>query len=59
MGSADACMAEINRLGYRQQATYQPLERFWPFQWIETGIYALLTLGLTWFCFWWFRRRLA
>ncbi|MEV4110606.1 ABC transporter permease [Nonomuraea sp. NPDC049695] len=53
------CTPEINRLGYRQQATYQPLERFWPFQWIETGIYALLTLGLTWFCFWWVRRRLS
>ncbi|NRQ33724.1 ABC transporter permease [Nonomuraea sp. NN258] len=47
----DACTAEINRLGYRQRATYQPLARFWPFQWIETGIYALLTLGLTWLCF--------
>ena len=55
----DACWVEINRLGYRQQATYQPLERFWPFQWIETGIYALLTLGLTWFSFWWIRRRLS
>jgi hypothetical protein len=55
----DACMAEINRLGFRQQATYQPLERFWPFQWIETGIYAVLTLGLTWFAFWWIRRRLS
>ncbi|MEU8384153.1 ABC transporter permease [Streptosporangium sp. NPDC048865] len=53
------CLAEINRLGYRQQATYQPLERFWAFQWIETGIYALLTVGLTWFCFWWVRRRLS
>ncbi|MEV6868779.1 ABC transporter permease [Streptosporangium subroseum] len=56
---SDACMVEINRLGYRQQATYQPLERFWPFQWIETGIYALLTLGLTWLSFWWIRRRLS
>ncbi|MER7366781.1 ABC transporter permease [Nonomuraea wenchangensis] len=55
----DPCIAEINRLGYRQQATYQPLERFWPFQWIETGIYALLTLGLSWLCFWWIRRRLS
>ncbi|MEU4835613.1 ABC transporter permease [Streptosporangium sp. NPDC023615] len=53
------CLAEINSLGYRQRATYQPLERFWPFQWIETGIYALLTAGLTWFCFWWVRRRLS
>jgi len=58
-GGGDGCMVEINRLGYRQQAAYQPLERFWPFQGIETGIYALLTLGLTWFCFWWIRRRLS
>ncbi|WP_433444466.1 ABC transporter permease [Nonomuraea sp. CA-141351] len=54
-----ACPAEISRLGYRQKVTYQPLERFWPFQWTETGIYALLTLGLTWLCFWWIRRRLS
>ncbi|MFI6740617.1 ABC transporter permease [Nonomuraea sp. NPDC050451] len=57
--NTDACLVEINRLGYRQQATYQPLERFWPFQWIETGIYALLTLGLTWLSFWWIRRGLS
>ncbi|MFG1680797.1 ABC transporter permease [Nonomuraea sp. NPDC049269] len=55
----DACTAEINRLGYRQQATYQPIESFWPFQWIETGIYALLTLGLIWLCFWRVRRGLS
>ncbi|MDH2428902.1 ABC transporter permease subunit [Sphaerisporangium sp. TRM90804] len=55
----DGCLVEINRLGYRQQATYHPLDRFWPFQWIETGIYALLTAGLTWFSFWWIRRRLS
>ncbi|MCK2215401.1 ABC transporter permease [Actinomadura sp. ATCC 31491] len=54
-----ACLAEINRLGYRQQAEYHPLGRFWPFQWLETGLYALLTLGLTGFCFWWIRRRLS
>ncbi|MFD0658830.1 ABC transporter permease [Thermocatellispora tengchongensis] len=55
----DPCLAEINRLGYRQQATYQPFERFWPFQWIETGLYAALSLGLTGFCFWWIGRRLS
>jgi ABC-type transport system involved in multi-copper enzyme maturation permease subunit len=55
----DACMVEINRLGYRQKVTYQPLDRFWSFQWIETGIYAFLTLGLTWLSFWWIRRRLS
>ncbi|MET8141222.1 ABC transporter permease [Sphaerisporangium sp. NPDC005288] len=56
---AGGCTAEINRLGFRQRATYHPLERFWPFQWIETGIYALLTLGLTGFCFRWIRRRVS
>ncbi|WP_281274091.1 hypothetical protein [Sphaerisporangium album] len=39
--------------------TYQPLEHFWIFQWIETGIYALLTVGLAWSSFWWIRRRLS
>jgi hypothetical protein len=55
----DPCLVEINRLGYRQQATFHPLDRFWPFQWIETGIYAVITAGLTWFTFWWTRRRLS
>jgi hypothetical protein len=54
-----ACLAEIKRLGYRQQLTYQPSSRFWPFQWYETGIYTTLTLGLAGFCFWWIRRRLS
>lgn len=39
--------------------TYQPADRFWTFQWIETGIYlaiSVLALGLT---FWWVRRRIA
>ncbi|MBB5079492.1 ABC transporter permease [Nonomuraea endophytica] len=58
-GGGDGCLGEVNRLGYRQQVTYQPLERFWLFQWIETGIYALLAVGLTWLSFWWIRRRLS
>ncbi len=58
-GSPDGCPVEINAQGYRQQATYHPLDRFWAFQWIETGIYAALTIGLTWFSFWWIRRRLS
>jgi ABC-type transport system involved in multi-copper enzyme maturation permease subunit len=56
-GGLGACTAEIGRLGYRQRATYQPLERFWAFQWMETGIYAGLSLGLTWLSFRWMRRR--
>ncbi|MEW9534227.1 ABC transporter permease [Microbispora sp. NPDC049125] len=58
-GDLDPCLVEINRLGYRQRATYQPFERFWPFQWVETGLYALLTLGLAGLCFRWIRRRVS
>ncbi|WP_066364623.1 ABC transporter permease subunit [Herbidospora mongoliensis] len=57
--SQENCLGAVNALGYRQLASYHPLDRFWPFQWIETGIYAVLTLGLTWFSFWWIRRRLS
>jgi hypothetical protein len=54
-----ACLAEVTRLGYRQQVTYQPSSRFWAFQWYETGIYTALTLGLAGSCFWRIRRRLS
>ena len=53
------CLAEVTRLGYRQQLTYQPSSHFWPFQWYETGIYTALTLGLAGLCFWRIRRRLS
>jgi hypothetical protein len=56
---ARACLAEIARLGYRQEATYHPASRFWAFQWYETGIYTALALGLAGFCFWRIRRRLS
>lgn len=53
------CFAELKRLGYRQQVTYQPASRFWAFQWYETGIYAVLALGLAGLCFWRIRHRLS
>jgi ABC-type transport system involved in multi-copper enzyme maturation permease subunit len=57
--SVTACLDEIQRLGYRQEATYHPSSRFWPFQWYETGIYTALALGLAGFCFWRIRRSLS
>jgi hypothetical protein len=46
--------------GYRgNYLAYQPADRFWTFQWIETGIYlaiSMLALGLT---VWWVRWRLT
>jgi hypothetical protein len=53
------CLAEIERLGYRQEATYHPASRFWPFQWLETGIYLALALGLAGLCFRRLRRPLS
>lgn len=54
-----ACLADLQRLGYRLQATYHPSSRFWPFQWYETGIYTTLALGLAGICFWQIRRSLS
>ncbi|MBO2454634.1 ABC transporter permease subunit [Actinomadura barringtoniae] len=53
------CFDEIDRLGYRQEVTYQPSSRFWTFQVIETGIYTALAALLAGFSFWWIRRRLT
>jgi ABC-type transport system involved in multi-copper enzyme maturation permease subunit len=55
----EACLAEVARLGYRQQVSYQPANRFWPLQWTESGIYLALAAGLAGFCFWHIRRRLS
>jgi hypothetical protein len=43
ISSTLACMA---RLGYRSFTTYQPGYRFWPFQFIETGIFVALAAAL-------------
>ncbi|MEW2356908.1 ABC transporter permease [Spirillospora sp. NPDC029432] len=58
-GPPKRCLDEINERGYRQVLTYHPSSRFWPLQWAEAGVYAVLTLGLTGFCFWWIRRRMS
>jgi hypothetical protein len=43
MNATIACVA---RLGYRSFTTYQPGYRFWPFQFIETGIFVALAAAL-------------
>jgi hypothetical protein len=53
------CLAELERLGYRQEATYHPAGRFWAFQWAETAISTVLAVGLAGFCFWRIRRPLS
>jgi hypothetical protein len=53
------CLAEVKRLGYRQQVTYQPSSRYWTFQAYETAIFVGLALLLSGFCFWRLRDRVA
>ena len=43
--------------GYREAITYLPTSRYWPLQWIETGIFLALALALAGFCFWRLGRR--
>jgi hypothetical protein len=43
--------------GYREAITYLPTGRYWPLQWIETGIFLALALVLGWFSFWRLNRR--
>jgi hypothetical protein len=43
--------------GFREAITYEPASRYWPTQWIETGIFLALALVLAGFCFWRLGRR--
>lgn len=45
-GQISSTLACLARLGYRSFTTYQPGYRFWPFQFIETGIFAALGAAL-------------
>jgi hypothetical protein len=54
-----ALQACIDQLGVHQQLVYQPVGRYWAFQWYETGIFLAAAAVLAGFCFWWVRRRLA
>ena len=49
--SPNQCNAAIAGLHLRQVVTYQPASRYWPLQWIETGIYLAFALLLAGLCF--------
>jgi hypothetical protein len=43
--------------GFREAIAYEPASRYWPLQWIETGIFLALALVLVGSCSWRLRRR--
>jgi len=45
-GQISGTLTCLAHLGYRSFATYQPGYRFWPFQFIETGIFVALAAAL-------------
>ena len=56
----DPCMATRSCLsGYHVTTVYQPADRYWLFQWLETGIFVAAALLLIAVCYWWIRRRLT
>jgi ABC-2 family transporter protein len=56
LASLDACVAAQ---GYRFLDTYQPASRFWPLQFIESGIYVGASAILLAVAAWWIIRRVA
>lgn len=49
----------VHAHGWLLSTTYQPADRFWTFQSIETGAYVALALALLGLTIWWVRRRLS
>jgi hypothetical protein len=51
------CSSMLAAMHLRESVTWQPASRFWPLQFIETGIYLVLAAGLGWVCVAQLRRR--
>jgi ABC-2 family transporter protein len=54
-GALQTC---ATKLRIREVVTYQPLGRYWEFQWYEAAIFFAAALVLAGFCLWWVRHRL-
>jgi len=54
-----ACRSVLAAMHLRQSVTWQPASRFWPLQWLETGLYLVLAAGLGWVSVAQLRRRRA
>lgn len=61
-GGTDAEQAQYNRCiiehGFQNRSVYQPAERYWLFQAIESGIYLLLSALLLALTLWWTKHRI-
>ena len=44
---------------YHEVITYQPANRFWAFQTIETALFVVLAVALAGVCAWWVRHRIS
>jgi hypothetical protein len=55
--SAPAVWQCLNRKGIREAVTYLPGSRYWPLQYVETGIFLALALALAGSCSWRLGRR--
>jgi hypothetical protein len=58
-GNFPACQASLSRFRLRELISYEPVSRFWTFQWVEAGIFLALALALAGCCLWWLVRRIA
>lgn len=51
-----ACLEQATKT-FHLLVTYQPANRYWTFQWLETGIFVALALAAAIGCYWWVTRR--
>jgi ABC-type transport system involved in multi-copper enzyme maturation permease subunit len=58
-GAPEAAAECLGRLNLHVEVEYQPLERYWTFQWLETAVFLGLAVLLTAFGRWRIRRRLT
>ena len=59
MRDFSACATAIADKNLKLTVVYQPPNRYWPFQLMETAIYLAVAALLAWACFWLIRRRLS
>jgi hypothetical protein len=59
--AADAARACVNQAAqtFHLLVAYQPADRYWTFQWLETGIFVGLAIICAATCYWWVTRRVS